>query len=84
MKCMTQNTNNVVKVPPRRKTITHKGLFGIIEFHPAKKCWSYVVKLVYTMTKRGEEHTEAAAALKVKEILEKAADGKSSNVRTIE
>jgi hypothetical protein len=85
---MTQNTNhkgsNVVNVPPRRKTITHKGLFGIIEFHPIRKCWSYVVKLVHTTTLRGEAPSEAHATLETKKLLEQAAEGKNKNVRTVE
>lgn len=76
--------SNVIKVPPRRKTVSHKGMFGIIEYHPAKKIWSSIIKFVHTVTHRNEHPTEAHAELEVKRLIDVAAQGKSKNVRTVE
>lgn len=76
--------SNVIKVPPRRKTITYKGMFGVIEYHPVKKIWSSVIKFVHTVTHRNEHSSEAHAELEVKRLIDVATQGKSKNVRTIE
>ena len=74
--------SNVIKVQPRVKTIRHKGLHGKIEFHPVRRVWSYVLKLLYPVTHAGEMPSEAEAALEVKKLIDLAASGNNKHVRS--
>lgn len=76
--------SNVIKVPPRRRTIYWKGLHGVIEYRPALKVWQYVLKLVYPVEHKGETSTEATAELEVKKAIEIAVAGKNKNVRSVD
>lgn len=75
---------NVISVPPRRKQVRHRGLHGWAEFHPVKKTWSYVVKLLYPVTHRGEASTEAEATLEIKKLIDTAASGNNKHVRSVD
>ena len=74
--------SNVIKVTPRIKTITHKGMHGIVEYVPSKKRWQYKIKFVHTVVMSDTSPSEAEATLKIKELIEKALAGKNKNVRT--
>lgn len=78
------SSHKVTLVPPRVKTITHRGLFGKIEFHPGTKVWTYILKLIYPVTHRGKAHTEAEATLELKKLMDTAATGNNKHVRSIE
>ena len=75
-------SGNVIKVPPRVKTITHKGMHGRIEFVPTLKRWLYKIKFLHTVELQGEASDEAHATLEVKKLIDKAQAGKNKNVRT--
>jgi len=77
-----QEHSNVLTVPPRVQTITYKGHFGKIEYHPLKKTWSYVLKLLYPVTHRGESATEAEAKLELKKLIDTASQGNNKHVRS--
>ncbi len=76
--------NNVIKVPPRRRTVYWRGLHGVIEYRPALKAWQYILKLVYPVEYKGEKKTEAEAELEVKKAIEIALAGKNKNVRSVD
>jgi hypothetical protein len=76
--------NKIASITGRVKTVTHKGLFGKVEFHPGRRVWSYVLKLVYPITHRGEAVTEASATLELKKLMDTAATGNNKHVRSIE
>lgn len=76
--------SNVVKVPPRREIVSHKGLHGFVEYHPARKLWSWTLKLVYTIKHTGEARRKEEAALEAKTLMEKVAGGTTKNVRSID
>jgi hypothetical protein len=76
--------NKIASITGRVKTVTHKGLFGKIEYHPARRIWSYALKLVYPITHKGEAVTEASATLELKKLMDTAATGNNKHVRSIE
>jgi hypothetical protein len=74
--------NNVIHVPPRLKTVRHRGLHGKIEFHPRRGVWSYILKLLYPVTHGGEKSSEAEATLELKKLIDTAAGGNNKHVRS--
>lgn len=73
----------VIKVPPRRIRVYHKGMFGWVEYHPGDKSWSYTVKYQTTNVYSGETVSEAAATLQVKMMIDLLIGG-ALPVRSIE
>lgn len=73
---------NVITVPPRLKTVRHRGLHGKIEYHPRKKIWSYILKLLYPVTHVGQSNSEAEATLELKKLMDTAASGNNKHVRS--
>lgn len=74
--------NNVTNMKPRRKIVHHMGLHGVVEYHPARKMWSYMLKLVYRIKHSGEHAREEEATLELKRLMGVAADGNAKNVRS--
>jgi hypothetical protein len=70
--------------PVRVKTVTHRGLFGRVEYKPLLKIWQYTLKLIYPVTHRGTSMTEAEATLELKKLINTAADGNNKHVRSVE
>ena len=67
--------DNVIPVPPRRRRVHHKGMWGWVEYHPRNAQWSYSVKYQVTHTFEGEARSEAEAALQVKMMIDLLAGG---------
>lgn len=67
---------------PRRKVVHYMGLHGFIEYHPGRKVWSYMLKLVYRIKHTGERDREEEATLELKKLMGVAADGNAKNVRS--
>jgi hypothetical protein len=65
----------VINVPPRRKRVYHKGMYGWVEYHPSDRSWGYTVKYQTTNVFSGETISEAAAVLQVKLMIDLLAGG---------
>jgi len=76
-------TDNVIHVPPRRRRVHHKGMFGWVEYHPSTKSWTYTIKFQVTYKHEGEMPSEAAAVLEVKRAID-SIPMTSRTVRSIE
>lgn len=68
--------SNVIKVPPRRYQVNHKGFHGWIEYKPSDNKWHWSSKVQFTITNTGEEKTQAEAELELKKYLATASASK--------
>lgn len=75
--------NNVIKVPPRRERVIHKGMHGWVEYHPGTKTWTYSFKYQVTFRHTGECTSKAEAALEVKRAIDIIA-GEGTSVRSVD
>lgn len=76
--------NNIIRVPPRRYKVLHKGMHGWVEYHPSTKTWSYSIKWQTTFTHMGEAAKEAEAVLELKTAIDVLSTGGLATVRSIE
>lgn len=77
--------NNVIRVPPRRYRVIHKGMHGWVEFHPSSKMWSYSFKFQTTNVAKGEMKTEAEAVLQIKTVIDLIKSGSAdTSIRSID
>jgi hypothetical protein len=77
------NNVNVIRVPPRRYRVVHKGMHGWVEYHPGTRTWSYSMKYAIKFTLGGRTPTEAAAVLELKIAIDELAKAGSA-VRSVE
>jgi hypothetical protein len=72
------NNSNVIRVPPRRYRVFHKGMHGWVEYHPGTRTWSYKFKYEVKFSLGGQAPTEADAVLQLKIAMDDLAKGGSS------
>lgn len=78
----SNKSSNVVQVPPRRKRVWHKGLFGWLEYLPSIKAWRWIFKAQFTVTNSGQEKTEAQAEYELKKFMDAASISK--NIQSVD
>lgn len=79
-----RHMTNVIRVPPRRYRVLHKGCHGWVEYHPGTKMWSYKLKWQTTFTHRELAPTEAEAVLELKASIDALISGGSTTARTVD
>lgn len=72
--------DNVVKVPPRRIAVHHKGLHGYVEYHPSSKKWTFTLKLLQRIVIKDVADSQEEAKLRLKQKIEVALSGGGKNL----
>lgn len=72
------NPDNVIRVPPRRYRVFHKGMHGWVEYHPGTKSWTYKLKYHFRFENKGTANTEAEAVLALKSTIDTLSGGGTS------
>lgn len=78
------HNNNVIRVPPRRYKVMHKGMHGWVEYHPVTKTWTYQLKWTTLTTHTGSATTEADAVLELKTSIDTLISADASRMRTVD
>jgi len=73
-------SSNVIKVPPRRIRVHHKGMHGYVEFHPATKLWEFKLKLLQRIVINGTAASAEEGKLRLKQKIEVALSGGGKNL----
>jgi len=75
--------DNVIVVPPRRRRVHYKGMFGWVEYHPSTKSWTFTFKYQVTGTYGGMSPSEAEAVLELKRAIDIVSSG-GTTIRSVD